>query len=56
MIAVVLALVPLLFATGFLSWTMLMGAREQLRSDAWAAEWMRQQAAAQAPAQPVTRA
>ena len=38
---VLLALVPLLFATGFLSWTLLMGAREQARSDAWAAEWVR---------------
>ncbi len=39
MTTVVLALVPLLFATGFLTWTMLMGAREQARSDAWAEEW-----------------
>ena len=41
MIAVCLALVPLLFATGFLTWTMTMGAREQARSDAWAKEWAR---------------
>lgn len=41
MITVLLALVPLLFATGFLTWTMLMGAREQARSDAWAAEWVK---------------
>ena len=41
MIAVILALVPLLFATGFLTWTMTMGAREQARSDAWAKEWAR---------------
>jgi hypothetical protein len=41
MITVFLALVPLLFATGFLTWTMLMGAREQAKSDAWAAEWVR---------------
>lgn len=39
MTTVVLALVPLLFATGFLTWTMLMGAREQARSDAWAEQW-----------------
>jgi hypothetical protein len=43
MATLALALVPLLFATGFLTWTMLMGAREQARSDAWAAEWQRQQ-------------
>ncbi|MFO1295535.1 MAG: hypothetical protein U1F25_02985 [Rubrivivax sp.] len=41
MISVILALVPLLFATGFLTWTMTMGAREQARSDAWAQEWAR---------------
>ena len=41
MTTVFLALVPLLFAAGFLSWTMLMGAREQAKSDAWAAEWAR---------------
>ena len=34
---------PLLFATGFLTWTMTMGAREQARSDAWAAQWMKDQ-------------
>jgi len=39
MTTVVLALVPLLFATGFLTWTMMMGAREQARSDAWAEAW-----------------
>jgi hypothetical protein len=39
MISVILGLVPLLFATGFLTWTMTMGLREQARSDAWAAEW-----------------
>ena len=43
MISVLLALVPLLFATGFLTWTMTMGAREQARSDAWAAQWMKDQ-------------
>ena len=41
MIAVTLALVPLLFATGCLTWTMTMGAREQARSDAWAKAWAR---------------
>ncbi|MBL8287778.1 MAG: hypothetical protein JNL85_07330 [Rubrivivax sp.] len=41
MISVILALVPLLFATGFLTWTMTMGAREQARSDKWAQEWAR---------------
>jgi hypothetical protein len=39
MISFVLALVPILFATGFLTWTMTMGAREQAKADAWAAEW-----------------
>jgi hypothetical protein len=39
MTTIALALVPLLFATGFLSWTMLMGMREQTKADAWAAEW-----------------
>jgi hypothetical protein len=34
-----LALVPLVFAAGFLTWTMIMGAREQSKADAWAAEW-----------------
>jgi hypothetical protein len=44
MTTLLLALVPLLFATGFLTWTMLMGAREQSRSDAWAAQWVRDNA------------
>ncbi|MBX3603589.1 MAG: hypothetical protein KIS83_07665 [Rubrivivax sp.] len=44
MTTLLLALVPLLFATGFLTWTMLMGAREQSRSDAWAEQWMRDNA------------
>lgn len=39
MISVLLALVPVLFATGCLTWCMTMGAREQAKSDAWAAEW-----------------
>jgi len=41
MINVFLAIVPLGFATGALVWTMASGAREQRRSDAWAAKWMR---------------
>ena len=41
MINVFLALVPLGFATGALVWTMSSGAREQRRSDKWAAQWMR---------------
>ncbi|MBL8323623.1 MAG: hypothetical protein JNJ89_01565 [Rubrivivax sp.] len=47
MIAIFLALVPLLFATGFLTWTMTMGLREQARSDAWAQEWVNRQRAGQ---------
>jgi hypothetical protein len=43
MVTLALALLPLLFVTGFLTWTMVMGAREQERSDAWAAEWVKQQ-------------
>lgn len=39
MTAIALALVPILFATGFLTWTMTMGLREQARSDAWAEDW-----------------
>jgi hypothetical protein len=42
MTTLALALVPLLFATGFLTWTMLMGLREQAKADAWAAEWAAQ--------------
>ena len=41
MINVFLAIVPLGFATGALVWTMSTGAREQRRSDEWAAQWMR---------------
>jgi hypothetical protein len=41
MINVLLAIVPLGFATGALVWTMTTGAREQRRSDEWAAKWMR---------------
>lgn len=43
MATLALALLPLLFITGFLTWTMVMGAREQERSDAWAADWVKQQ-------------
>ena len=46
MTSLILALVPLLFATGFLTWTMTMGAREQARSDAWARDWVAANAAA----------
>jgi hypothetical protein len=41
MTTVLLALVPLLFATGFLTWTMIMGLREQERADQWAADWVK---------------
>lgn len=44
MITIALALVPLLFATGALAWTMTTGAVAQARSDAWAAQWMRDNA------------
>jgi hypothetical protein len=44
MINVILALVPLTFATGSLVWAMTSGARAQARSDAWAAQWMRDNA------------
>lgn len=44
MTTLLLALVPLLFATGFLTWTMLMGAQQQARSDAWAEQWVRDNA------------
>ncbi|MDO9093274.1 MAG: hypothetical protein Q7U99_11660 [Rubrivivax sp.] len=50
MTPIVLALVPLLFATGFLTWTMMMGAREQARSDEWAANWVKDNEAKQAQA------
>lgn len=39
MATLALALIPLLFATGCLTWLMTMGAREQAKADAWAAEW-----------------
>ena len=41
MINVILALVPLTFATGSLVWLMTSGAQAQARSDAWAAQWVR---------------
>ena len=41
MINVILAVVPLVFATGCLAWTMSSGATAQARSDAWAAQWMK---------------
>lgn len=44
MISTVLALVPLVFATGCLVWTMTSGAQAQARSDAWAAKWMQDNA------------
>ena len=44
MINVILALVPLVFATGCLAWTMSSGASAQARSDAWAARWMKDNA------------
>jgi hypothetical protein len=51
MTAILLALLPLAFALGFLTWTMLMGSREQKRSDLWAESWVRERdAAAPAPA------
>lgn len=43
MTAVLLGLTPLLFVLGFLTWTMLMGSREQQRSDAWAQAWVEKQ-------------
>lgn len=44
MIVLALALVPLTFATGALAWTMTMGAAAQARSDAFAAQWLRDNA------------
>jgi hypothetical protein len=48
MISVILALVPLLFATGFLTWTMTMGLREQARADAWSRDWVKKDRAMRA--------
>ena len=39
MTKILLALMPLAMVTGFLTWVMIMGARDQARSDAWAADW-----------------
>jgi hypothetical protein len=44
MITLALALVPLAFATGALAWTMTSGAAAQVRSDAFAAQWMKDNA------------
>ena len=44
MISVILALVPLTFATGSLVWLMTSGAQAQARSDAFAAAWVRDNA------------
>ena len=41
MTTLLLALIPLFFVTGFLVWTMTMGASEQAKADAWADEWAR---------------
>lgn len=39
MTKILLALLPLAMVTGFLTWVMIMGARDQARSDAWARDW-----------------
>jgi len=44
MINVILALVPLAFATGSLVWLMTSGAQAQARSDAYAEQWLRDNA------------
>lgn len=44
MINVILALVPLGFAAGSLVWLMTSGAQAQSRSDAYAEQWMRDNA------------
>jgi hypothetical protein len=44
MINLILALVPLSFATGSLVWLMTSGAQAQSRSDAYAEQWMRDNA------------
>jgi hypothetical protein len=41
MTTLLLALVPLVMITGALTWLMTMGARDQARSDAWAANWLK---------------
>jgi hypothetical protein len=42
---ILLAAVPVAMMAGVLSWLMLMGARDQERSDAWAERWMQSQQA-----------
>lgn len=39
MTTIALALLPLLFVVGCLTWTLSMGAREQRRADEWAERW-----------------
>jgi hypothetical protein len=39
MTKILLALLPLAMVTGFLTWVMIMGSRDQARSDAWARDW-----------------
>lgn len=46
MTSILLALLPLTFVFGFLSWVMLMGARDQERSDKFALAWVEKQRAA----------
>ena len=41
MTKILLVLLPLAMVTGFLTWVMMMGARDQVRSDAWAEDWQR---------------
>jgi hypothetical protein len=43
MTKILLALLPLAMVSGFLTWVMMMGARDQARSDAWAADWLKSQ-------------
>lgn len=40
MTAIFLAALPLALAAGFLTWVLTMGARDQARSDAYAARWV----------------
>ena len=49
MTSVLLGLLPLSFILGFLTWTMLMGSREQQRADRWAEAWAREHHAARKP-------
>lgn len=52
MTSVLLGLLPLSFVLGFLTWTMLMGAREQERADRWAEAWADEHHAAKAAKAP----